>query len=141
MIPNGRVVRDPVFRDLLSDDGIDPDTTWFPPVGAEPGEYTLDDLFRYSIGSGRRSLASWLPENKGTDRGTLEVDLVNSFVHDLFPLLSDPGAEWSYHLSYDQKLLHDLLDESLTIPEGLSEEETLAWLDMMLEEYRAEFGG
>jgi len=102
---------------------------------------TMNDQVEFIKSNARHSLAAWLPSGKGTDRGAFEVDLVNSFIYDLFPILSDPGAEWSYSLSYDQRLLHDLLSETIAWPEGASDQEVLSWIERKLEEYRKEYAG
>jgi len=135
------MVSDPVGRSLLADDGIDPDTIWFPPMAAEPGEYTIDDMVRWIQSNSRESLAAWLPGEKGTDLGAFDVDLVNSFVEDLFPVLSDEGAEWSHSLSADQKVLHDLLNEDVAWPEDATYEEQIAFVESLLEVYRERGGG
>jgi len=102
---------------------------------------TMNDQVEFIKSNARHSLAAWLPSGKGTDRGAFEIDLVNSFIYDLFPILSDPGAEWSYSLSYDQRLLHDLLSESISWPEGISYDEQVAWVEARLKEYRERGGG
>jgi hypothetical protein len=135
-IPLGRRVLDPAFSAILDEAGIDPNKLWYPPIDALPGEYTLDELVKWSQKSAREGLAEWLPAGKGTDRGAMEVELVNSFVEELFPVLSDEGAEWSYSLGPDQKLIHDILSEDLVCPDGLSEDEQLVWCADRLAEYR-----
>lgn len=134
--PVGVVVGDPVFRELLFEDGMDPDSVWGPPIDAEPGEYTLNDLVKFGRENSIAGLRSWLPEGKGTWRGSFEVELVNSFVEELFPLLSDEGGEWKDELGPDEKLLHDLLNEDIAWPAELDYNGQIAWVENMLQEYR-----
>lgn len=140
IVPAGRVVQDPVFRSIMAEGGLDPDRMWYPPTGTNPGDMTVDDLFKWSTESARRSLANWLPEGKGTDRGAFEVDLVNSFVEELFPIISDEGAEWAYSLGPAETLLHDLLDEVIPIPDELQGDELVAWVQDLLDIYQSEGG-
>jgi hypothetical protein len=136
----GHVVSDPVYRDLLDEFGIDPDTVWFPPTGVHPDDYTLNDLVEMTNKSARRALAEWLPEGKGTDRGSVEVELVNEFVEDFFPRISDEGAEWEYSLGPAEKVLHDLLDEVYESVWPENEEEQIAFVENLLSEAYGEGG-
>jgi len=141
MIPRGRVVADPVYRALMEDEGIDPDRVWYPPIGARPGEYTLNDLVEWASKNARSGLGGFLGPGRGTERGEVEVDLVNGLVADFFPLVSDPGFEFESHLSGDSKLLHDILSEDLVPPDGLTGDALLEWCGAMLEKYKNREGG
>lgn len=119
---------------------MDPGRVWYPPMSALPGEYTLNDLVVWSQGSARRSLAEWLPGGRGTDRGAAEVELVNSFVEEFFPLVSDPGAEWSYSLGVAEKVLHDLLNEEHEAAWPEDESGQLALVESLLDAERERRG-
>jgi hypothetical protein len=136
VFPLGRVVRDPAWRGILDELGIDPDIGYYPLPGSRYGEYSLNELVEVSGRRARKGLGVWLPEGKGTERGVVEVGLVNQFVDEFFPLVSDPGAEWEYKLGPDQLLVHDILNEDLLPPDDLSEEELLTWCEFWLEKYR-----
>lgn len=88
----------------------------------------------WSQSQARSGLASWLPGGKGTDRGAFEVDLVNSFVDEIIPLVSEEGGEWTYRLGAAEKVLHDLLNGDIPWPEDVSYEEQIAYVEGLLEE-------
>lgn len=133
VIPGGRIVSDPAFKSLLDEAGINPDGVFYPPIDAKPGEYTLNDAVEWAGGAARRSLAGFLAPGKGTDRGAVEVELVNGFVDDLFPLVSDEGGEWSYTLGPAEKVLHDLLNEEYPEIEDMDPEQLLYFIERLLE--------
>lgn len=95
----------------MADEGIDPDKVWSPPIDAGPGDYTLNDLVEYTRGAGKVQLVPLMNDLYQTETGVAAVELVNGFVEDFFPLVSDDGAEWSYALGVAEKVLHDLLNE------------------------------
>lgn len=135
LVPRGTFVSDPVFRDLLAESGADPDRLYYPPIGALPGEYTLNDLVAHYQQSSVQAVREWLPQGKGTDRGAVEVDLVNSFVDDFMPLVLEDGAQLTYSIGPAEKLLHDILDEQTEYPDEGGYEEQIAWCNAQLEIY------
>lgn len=132
MVPMGRIVTDPAFRAIMEENGFDPNLESYPPIDAKPGEYTLNDQVVWAQGRAKKNLGEWLPLGRGTERGVNEVDLVNGFVEELFPLVSDEGAEWSYSLGPAEKVLHDFLNGDLPWPEELSYEEQIAYVEGVL---------
>ncbi len=132
-LPFGKVVSDPVYRSIMEENGIDPDAASYPPMGAKPGEYTLNDLVVSQQQSSRAALAGWLPEGKGTDRGVIEVEMVNEFVEDFFPLVSEEGAEWEFKMDIANKVLHDLLNEEYPEIEDMDAAELEAFVLDLLE--------
>lgn len=118
----------------MEEEGLDPTGPFFPSIDAKPGEYTLNDMVEWSQGAARRSLAEWLPQNKGTDRGVLEVELVNGFVDQFFPLVSDEGAEWERSLGVAEQVLHDLLNEEYDAEWPETEAEQIAFVERLVKE-------
>lgn len=141
LVPRGRPVNDPVNRDLLAEFGEDPDKLWYPPIDGRPGEYTLNDLVEFYRKSSIEGLRDWLPQSKGTDRGALEVELVNDFVDEFIPTVLEEGGEMTYSLGPAERLLHDVLNESTGYPESGTYEEQIAWCNTQLEIYMRGGGG
>lgn len=129
-------VYEPSLKELLNEDGLNPDQLWLPPGVERAGEVSLNEYVGFCRDAGRAGLGSWLPDLKGSEAGVTAVQMVNEFVDELFPLLSEDGAEWEYSLSYDQKVLHDLLSESIEWPEEASYDEQVAFVQGLLDEYR-----
>lgn len=140
LVPRGRKVMDPVNREILAEFGRDPDQIWYPPIDARPGEYTLNDLVEFYRSSSVKGLRDWIPQGKGTDRGALEVELVNDFVDEFFLQVLEEGAELTYTLGPAEMLLHDVLNESTDYPNEGSYEEQIAWCNGQLEIYTREGG-
>lgn len=118
----------------MNEEGIDPETVWHPPIDALPGEYTLNDLVAWTRGRGAAELGPLLGDLRQTEPGTAAVELVNGFVEDFFPLVSDEGAEWTYTLGVAEKVLHDLLNEEYEAEWPADEAGQLALVESLLEQ-------
>lgn len=132
-IPAG-VIRNPVDRFLVEEDGLDPDGPLVWPVPGTPAQMTLNELQGYMQKRGGDVLKEWVPGLNGTEDGLFACDLVNDGFKDLFEAYEGERLEFEESLLPEEKLTMALVEGAEDWPDGLSEAETLAWIQGRLEE-------
>jgi len=127
MLP--RPVVDPVIRDLLREDGIDPDRRepWHLP--GSPKTITLTELAQHTAKTAPGCLKHWLPPLARDKKSFVAGELINSIVFDGIPIFDGSPRNWTEHLSGLDRIIHDILDYATDYPLEGSPEDQLRWVE------------